>query len=352
MIGTTIEQRTYKHSNPQPATSNRMFTVASLFSGMGGFLGGAVDAGFKPVWANDNDTHCVATLNFRFPETRVIQKPIEELTVKGDELEPVNLLVAGFPCQSFSIGGRREGFDDIRGQAVFELFRLLNEWGDYRPQILMLENVPNFRSGNDGRWFATLAKEIKRAGYWFRETNNADVLNTANLTGVPQDRNRLFFVACSTRVFNMNSYRFPEQLATPDPLDMYVDRSVKPDIEYMKEDGRFTAMILNEIDATGNPDGVYQIRRHYARGKSDGLCPTLTANMGGGGHNVPFISDRWGIRKLTVPECARLQGFGEPDELFPEEIPDNARYKMIGNAVTQTVAETLATQALELLTQR
>ena len=150
----------------------------------------------------------------------------------------------------------------------------------------------------------------------------------------------------------MNNYRFPKQCVAPEPLDEYVNRSIKPDIEYMKEDGRFTAMILNEMNATGNPDGVYQIRRHYARGKSDGLCPTLTANMGAGGHNVPFISDGWGIRKLTVTECAKLQGFDELEDLFPDEVPDNARYKMIGNAVSQTVAASLATQALNLLAQR
>ena len=351
MIGTTVEPITTQPSKSKSATANQVFTVASLFSGMGGFLGGAASAGFQPIWANDNDPHCGATVTHRFPETRFIQKPIEDLTVQGDSLQPVHLLVAGFPCQSFSIGGRREGFDDIRGQAVFELFRLIREWGDNRPEILMLENVPNFRSGNDGRWFATLTKKIKRAGYWFRETNNADILNTAKLTGVPQDRSRLFMVACSTRAFNTNSYRFPKQCAIPEPLDGFVDRSIKPDIGYMKEDGRFTAMIQNEIDATGNRHGIYQIRRHYARLKSDGLCPTLTANMGVGGHNVPFISDRWGIRKLTVDECARLQGFDESEGLFPDEVPDNARYKMIGNAVSQTVAASLATQALELLRQ-
>ena len=352
MIGTVAEPQTTSPSISKSTTPNQVFKVASLFSGMGGFLGGASKAGFLPVWASDIDPNCAATLAHRFPKTRVIEKPIEELSVEGDNLDPVHLLVAGFPCQSFSIGGRRQGFDDSRGQAVFELFRLLREWRDGRPSILMLENVPNFRTGDNGRWFATLAKEIKRAGYWFRETTNTCVINTAKLTGVPQDRNRLFMVACSTQAFNMNSYRFPNQNASVDTLEIYVDRSTKPDIEYMNEEGRFTAMIINEMDAAGNAEGVYQIRRHYARGKSDGLCPTLTANMGAGGHNVPFIRDRWGIRKLTVNECARLQGFADPGALFPEEVATNARYKMIGNAVTQSVATSLASSALEVLTKR
>lgn len=352
MIGTAVESRLSASSKPKSVTSNQVLTVASLFSGMGGFLGGATQAGFRPVWASDIDADCSATLSHRFPETRVIEKPIEELSVEDDNLAPVHLLVAGFPCQSFSIGGRREGFDDTRGQAVFELFRLLREWGDNRPDILILENVPNFRSGDNGRWFTTLAKEVKRAGYWFRESTNADVVNTAKLTGIPQDRNRLFMVACSTRVFNMNSFRFPRQGATIESLEGYVNRSRKPPIEYMKEDGRFTAMILNEMAASGNPDAVYQIRRHYARGRNDGMCPTLTANMGVGGHNVPFIGDEWGIRKLTVAECAKLQGFDEARSLFPDTISENAKYRMIGNAVTQSVAASLAGQALTLLMEQ
>ena len=114
MIGTTVEATTTRPSTSTPTTANHVFTVASLFSGMGGFLGGAISAGFQPTWANDNDPDCAATINFRFPQTRFIHKPIQELTVQDDQLEPVNLLVAGFPCQSFSIGGRRAGFDDIR----------------------------------------------------------------------------------------------------------------------------------------------------------------------------------------------------------------------------------------------
>ncbi len=352
MVVATVRPRATSSRSRKPTVADQTLTVASLFSGMGGFLGGAAAAGFNPVWANDSDPDCAATITHRFPETRVIEKPIEELSVEGDGLEPVDLLLAGFPCQSFSVGGRREGFDDRRGQAVFGLFRLLREWGDDRPSVLMLENVPNFRRGDEGRWFATIAKEIKRAGFWFRESTHAQVINTARLTGVPQDRSRLFMVACSTREFKMNGYRFPEQNATIESLERFVDRTRKTNNGYMKEDGRFTAMILNEMSATGNPHGVYQIRRHYARGRNDGLCPTLTANMGVGGHNVPFIIDEWGVRKLTIDECARLQGFNQPETLFPADVPDGARYRMIGNAVTHSVASSLALQAHVLLSKQ
>ena len=352
MIEVVAEPEVVAKAKPKNANRVHVATVASLFSGMGGFLGGAVNAGFKPLWASDIDAHCCATLKHRFPFTQIVEKPINALSVECDGLEPVDLLLAGFPCQSFSIGGRRRGFDDERGQAVFELFRLLREWGDYRPAILMLENVPNFQSGENGKWFAIIAKEIKRSGYWFRESVNARVINTAKLTGIPQDRNRLFMVACSTKGFGGNRYRFPEQRAKIRSLECFVDRSSKPDVGYMKEDGRFTAMIRNEIRASGRRAAVYQIRRHYARGRSDDMCPTLTANMGVGGHNVPFIQDEWGIRKLTVRECAMLQGFDDPDYLFPEIVSINTKYKMIGNAVTQSVARLLAERALALLNEK
>ena len=349
MVVATVRPRATSSRSRKRTVRSQTLTVASLFSGMGGFLGGAAAAGFNPVWANDFDPDCAATITHRFPESRFIEKPIEELSVEGDGLEPVDLLLAGCPCQSFSVGGRREGFEDMRGKAVFGLFELLREWGDDRPSVLMLENVPNFRTGGDGKWFATIAKEIKRAGYWFRESTNAQVVNTARLTGIPQDRSRLFMVACSTAVFQMNRYQFPEQNATIDSLERFVDRNHRPKNGYMKKDGRFTAMILNEMNATGDRQAVYQIRRHYARGRNDGMCPTLTANMGVGGHNVPFIGDEWGVRKLTIDECARLQGFDDPQALFPDEVSDGARYRMLGNAVSQSVAAALTERAHKLL---
>ena len=336
---------------PASLTSEpRRLTVGSLFSGMGGMLGGAVDADFEAVWATDMDPACCATLNHRFPKVRVLEKPIQDLRVKGDFLEPVDLLMAGFPCQSFSIGGRRLGFEDDRGAAVFEIIRLLKEWGSSRPPIIILENVPNLRNGKDGEWIAQIGSEIRRAGYWFRAANNVSILNTAKLTGIPQDRDRLFMVACSVDSFNGNAFVFPNQNAPLKPIDEFVLRNRQaPEETYMEQSNRFTSLIEDSMTMTGDFDACYQIRRYYARAKQDGLCPTLTANMGGGGHNVPFVKDRWGIRKLTVEECATLQGFEEPQHLFPPETHQNARYRMIGNAVSQPVAHLLSLEAKRVL---
>ena len=107
-------------------------------------------------------------------------------------------------------------------------------------------------------------------------------------------------------------------------------------------------MIEDEIATGQSPDNLYQVRRSYVREKRDGLCPTLTANMGIGGHNVPFIRDKWGIRRLTVDEVAQLQGFDEPQTLFPE-IPQAERYRLLGNAVCPKLAEIVADVCVKIL---
>ena len=112
MIDTTVTrtketnwQTTNGHSNDIPALSslpnNDPYTVGSLFSGMGGMLGGAVNAGFKPAWANDIDPACCATLTHRFPNLRVLEKPIQDVSVTEDDLKPVDLLLAGFNANLF-----------------------------------------------------------------------------------------------------------------------------------------------------------------------------------------------------------------------------------------------------------
>lgn len=320
----------------------RTYTVGSLFSGMGGCLGGAALAGFKPLWASDIDPDCCETLRHRFPETRVIEKPIGQLSVKADSLWPVDLLVAGFPCQSFSIGGRRAGFDDERGRSVFDLFRLLGEWGNQRPKVVLLENVPHFATGNDRAWLGEVTVALRRSGYWFSPFANSRIINTFAMTGIPHDRDRFFMVACSTSHFNGNVFAFPDVRHSARPISEFINRNIRAEPKcYLDNSNRFAWLIENELTNCGDEESVVQIRRYYARSKRDRLCPTLTANMGVGGHNVPFVKDRWGVRKLTVEECASLQGF-DPRGLFPDTVKVGARYRMIGNAVTELVAYELS----------
>ncbi len=322
-----------------------VFKAGALFSGIGGFCLGFQEHGIKTVWAVENDPVAVSTYQKNIPGVRIIADEngpasISDVTVAGNRLEPVDVLHAGFPCQSFSAAGERKGFDDPRGKLFYEIIRIVNEFGDERPSVLVLENSPNIRMGDGGSWFIELTKEIKKAGYWFRDANCAE-LDAYDLTRVPQKRNRLFMVAFSRQAFRNGKFSFPEPQVQPlKNLADFISFSgdLDDDTYYLHEENRYHKMILEKID---NPFCIYQLRKFLVRVKEPGVCPTLTANMGLGGHNVPFIVDAKGLRKLTEYECLRLQGF--PDWFrFPDEVPRAKRYMQIGNSVIPLVSALLA----------
>ncbi len=152
-------------------------------------------------------------------------------------------------------------------------------------------------------------------------------------------------VATSADAFYCNDFIFPKTGATLRPLSGFVKRRKKAkQSDYLSPDNRYYKTIAEQMQK-GDPQSIYQLRRYYVREYSV-KCPTLTANMGGGGHNVPFVRDRWGIRRLSVAECATLQGF--ENFVFPPEVPINERYRQIGNAVPLPVAEQLALACLQL----
>ncbi len=251
---------------------------------------------------------------------------------------PVDVLAAAFPCQSFSQAGDRRGFDDPRGALFFEIPRLLRGWSEEeRPKIVILENVPHLAQGADGAWFDTVRKELRRAGYWFRESSCWTV-NVKDATALPQDRERLFMVAASRHHFTYNPFEPPTITVVGRlPLNQIVDRDT-PAVEaaYLPPDNRYYRMIEREMNEGESLDNIYQLRRSYVREKKGGLCPTLTANMGIGGHNVPFVRDEWGIRRLSVREVGMLQGFDVVD--FPPDMPETEQYRLLGNAVCVELA--------------
>ena len=313
-------------------------TVGCLFSGMGGFASGLAAAGFDIRWANDNDPSACEAFRHRFPDLALIEKDVRKLSVAGDGLPSVDVLAAAFPCQSFSQAGDRRGFNDPRGELFFEIPRLLQEWPEaQRPRLVILENVPHLAQGADGAWFDTVRKELRRAGYWFRDTSCWTV-NVKDATNLPQDRERLFMVAASRHHFTYNPFSQPAPRNDGRlSLDQIVDRSTRAEAAaYLPPDNRYYRMIEREMSEGESLSNIYQLRRSYVREKKDGLCPTLTANMGIGGHNVPFVRDEWGIRRLSVNEVATLQGFAEVD--FPTEMPEAEQYRLLGNAVCMELA--------------
>lgn len=319
--------------------------AGALFAGIGGFCLGFESVGIKTAWAIESDPMSVLTYRRNIKDVRIVERNgipsnIEDVKVSEFDLEAVDLLHAGFPCQSFSQAGDRKGFNDPRGQLFYQIIRLVKEFGDRKPSVIVLENSPHIRHGDGGRWFLELTKEIKKAGYWFRESSCAE-LDSYFLTKLPQKRNRLFMVAFSTDHFRNGRIDFPIQKdLSPKKLEEYIDfsGSLEDESYYLPEENRYFKMISKEVDDKGC---IYQLRKFLVRVKEPGVCPTLTANMGGGGHNVPFIHDAKGLRKLTEYECLKLQGFPE-DYSFPGEVIRSKRYTQIGNSIAVPVATLLA----------
>lgn len=323
--------------------------MGALFSGIGGFCSGFESEGFSTSWANDIDDKASDTYEANY-DNKVIRKSISELNVKSDNLAGIDVLHAGFPCQSFSQAGEMKGFDDDRGQLFFEIIRILKDFDKEKPKVLVFENVQNLQTGNGGQWFARIKFEIQSAGYWFSDAN-AKILDPYTLRLLPQRRERLFMVATSTNHFKSNKFQFPKTNIKKIPhykehinINQEVDDSY-----YLPNENRYFGEMMKSLK--DKPEGtLVQYRKYYTRETKEGICPTLTANMGSGGHNVPFIRIGDRIRKLTEYECASLQGFN--DIKFPEHISRGARYKQIGNSVAVPVAKLLAQNVKKLLNSK
>ncbi|MDE0712019.1 MAG: DNA (cytosine-5-)-methyltransferase [Rhodospirillales bacterium] len=320
---------------------------------MGGFATGLAQAGLEILWASDNDIHACSAFQHRFPNVPMINKDVRQLSVEENRLTPVDVLAAGFPCQSFSQAGSRKGFQDPRGALFFEIPRLIQEFPEEdRPALVVLENVPHLLYGANGCWFDQIRRAMRQAGYWFRE-ETCWTVNVKDVTDSPQDRERLFMVAAARRHFSRNPFSADNLVKAPTrhrrSLDEFIDRTQQAEMEaYLPPDNRYYKMIDKAMGAGESASNIYQLRRSYVREKKQGLCPTLTANMGVGGHNVPFVRDSWGIRRLSVSEVAALQGFNVAGGLFPN-IPVAEQYRLLGNAVCVDLAHLIGNACANIL---
>lgn len=330
--------------------NSQNITVGCLFAAIGGFCRAFQEQGASVLWANEKDKYAAETFKINFPDIRYIVKPVEDLSVIRDNLPPVDVLTAGFPCQAFSIAGERRGFDDPRGVLFHHIIRIIKEFGKNKPKILLLENVKNLKAHDKGRTFKKIQLEVQKAGYWFSDSNSK-VLNTADYTCIPQNRERIFMVAMSQDVFQSNCFVFPGHLNPQKkrPLRSFFDLQRKAESEfYFTPESQYYPLFKESIDEGGR-DAIYQLRRNYVRRNMSGLCFTLMANMGEGGHNQPVIKDRWGIRKLTPIECARLQGYEDSWFKIPENLSRSQIYKQIGNSVTIPLVAKLASGIIDCI---
>jgi DNA (cytosine-5)-methyltransferase 1 len=324
--------------------------AGALFAGIGGFCVGFRQAGIPTEWAVELDSAAVNTYEANIGKGKIVRHgdipaSIVDVSVAGDKLAQVDVLHAGFPCQSFSVAGERKGFNDPRGQLFYQIIRLIKEFGESRPSVLLLENSPNLKIGDSGSWFMELSSQLKKAGYWFRESNAIE-LDSYDYTYTPQKRKRLFMIAFATNRFkngkiSISPTRHPEEKDLSKYIDF--DGEIADDSYYLDEDNKYFQMITEKVD---DRRSIYQLRKYLVRDKGANVCPTLTANMGLGGHNVPFIFDKKGLRKLTEFECLKMQGFPF-DYFFPSDVSRPKRYQQVGNSVVPPLINIIANSIKE-----
>ncbi|OGD68350.1 DNA (cytosine-5-)-methyltransferase [Candidatus Campbellbacteria bacterium RIFCSPLOWO2_01_FULL_34_15] len=305
-----------------------------LFAGVGGIRLGFEKAGFETVFANDFEKQCKSTYDLNFNTSKLVIEDIRKIGIK--DLPKFDFLLGGFPCQAFSIAGHRKGFNDEkdRGNLFFDVARILEE---RKPQGFLLENVKNLKSHDNGKTFKVIKQTLEDLGYHLK----VEVLNTMDYGNIPQNRERIYIVGFKDKKHYEN-FEFPKPTKLKIKVTDLLEKEV-PEKYYYKDKPLFEK-IKNDITEEGK---VYQWRRKYVRENKSGVCPTLTANMGTGGHNVPIIKDHKGIRKLTPRECASIQGF--PTDYKLPNIADSALYKQFGNSVSVPVIEAIAKQILKAI---
>jgi len=299
----------------------------SLFSGIGGFelgIGNKAECiGFSEV-----DKYATSIYKKHFPH----HEPLGDITkINAEQLPDFDLLVGGFPCQAFSIAGKRKGFDDTRGTLFFEIARILRAKS---PPLFLLENVKGLLSHDNGKTFSTIIATLDELGYDLQW----QVLNSKN-HGVPQNRERVFIVG------HLRGTSRPQvfPIGGDDGQDIQADK-VREIYEPFPETHR-----LSDAFRVRGTDGISAT----LKGEGGGMCAktglyamplkfldrnqkelqgdysfTLDSAQTGG------ILKDYKIRRLTPTECERLQGF--PDG-WTAGVSDTQRYKTLGNAVTVNV---------------
>ena len=275
-----------------------------MFSGIGGFEYGMElsKMDFECVGYSEIDENAKSIYQRHYPKHINFG---DATRIKTEKLPDFDFLVGGFPCQSFSIAGNRQGLDDTRGTLFFEIARILK---DKTPRYFLLENVKGLLSHDGGRTYKKMLGVLSDLGY----TISWKVYNSRN-HGVPQNRERIFIIGCHREREGGLEILFKRRNKKKEN-----DRIVKNGWVKLKEDLC--------CRTTKNGD-FYAVTTRFR-------CRPFKKSQDN------YVLDDIGLRKLTPCECERLQGFpddwtkyGKDDEL----ISDTQRYKCCGNAVTTNV---------------
>jgi DNA (cytosine-5)-methyltransferase 1 len=334
-------------TNSVSSKTQNKYNIAAFFSGVGGIeLGFEQTNEFRVVYANEFDKYARETYSLNYPDTKLDARDIHivpaDEVVDQDGNDNIDIVVGGFPCQAFSIAGYRKGFEDDRGDLFFELLRIIEA---KKPKAIFVENVKNMVSHDHGNTFKVIREALTENNYFIKWK----VLNGKDYGNVPQNRERIYIVGFDNKEA-YDLFEFPEEIDLTTSLRDIIDFGDKKDELYYYREGK--QRFFDELKLTmTSQDTVYQWRRQYVRENKNGVVPTLTANMGTGGHNVPLIlTDSGEIRKLTPKETFNVQGYPKSFKI-PENVSNGQLYKQAGNSVVVPVIKRIATNISKALNE-
>ncbi len=313
-----------------------MYKSVDLFAGIGGIRLG-FDKAFKKdietVFVSEWDKKAQETYRANFKDKFDIQGDITQIEEK--KIPQHDILLAGFPCQAFSLAGLKKGFEDARGTLFFDVARIAEY---HKPKVIFCENVKNLVNHDRGKTFKVIRRILENLGYKVYEK----ILNSKNF-GVPQNRERIYIVAFREDI-DSSDFSFPEETADSKVIaDIMEEKEVSP--KYYLSDVYLDSLVRHKErhESKGNGFG-YEIK------KLDEIANTLVC--GGMGRERNLIIDRrltnfTPVTHIMTPmEWARLQGF--PD-YFKFVVADTHLYKQFGNSVTVSVIEAIAKKIKKVL---
>lgn len=304
-----------------------------LFCGLGGFRLAFEASGGKCVFSSDIDKAARDTYKENFGE-----EPSGDITkIDAKDIPDFDVVCAGFPCQPFSLAGKRRGFEDTRGTLFFDVLRIIKE---KRPKAFFLENVAGLTNHDNGNTLRVIMESLDEAGYFA----TYKLLNAKDY-GVPQNRNRWYCVGVRKDLTTEEEFEKYDFYPTKCELKYTVDDIVakKVDESYNSSETairnikKFLGEPEKELMASNKillANNVRPSRTFFAR---NGVSPCLTAKMGTGGNNVPIVVNY--MRKLTEKECLRIMGF--PDSYRIRKNYSQS-YKQVGNSVIVPILTEIA----------
>lgn len=304
--------------------SNTKFKFIDLFAGIGGIRLGFEAYGGECVFSSEWDQYAQDTYEANFGE-----RPQGDITeIAPQEIPDHDILLAGFPCQAFSIIGGQKGFSDIRGTLFFNIKEILET---KKPYAFMLENVKNLKSHDKGRTFKTIINNLEKLGYYVHHT----ILNSLDF-GIPQKRERTFIVGFKEDI----KFSFPKPLGIQPSLVDILEEESTIDKKYFVSD-HIKKRRMEKVKPN------YPIPSIWHENKSGNISALeySCALRAGASHSYLVVN---GIRRPTSRELLRLQGF--PDS-FKIVVPDAQLRKQAGNSVTVPVIKAVAREMLKSIKQ-